>query len=521
MHRLRRHLHGILRAAGCLFFAGAVVADAAVPDRPNILFILADDQSYKTLSCYDGAPPWVKTPNIDRLAARGVRFTRSYLGSWCMPARASLLTGRLQHAVQSLTLSGTYPESSYDPAVTPFLPAQLRKHGYHTAQIGKWHVGSDTGYGRDWDHQIVWNRPGKPDNAGAYYQKQIVTINGRDQPAGGYSTDNYTGWAIDYLQGEGREPGKPWFLWLCYGTPHNPATPAERHRGTLAGNRAAAPADMIGPWPDKPAYLERKQAWMLMGDGQPVKARKTRDANNAVSLTPGQSYDAWIQQVNECMASLDEGVGRLLAALEATGQIENTMVVFSADQGFGLGEHGFSDKFAPYDATVASPLIVTWPGVTPAGKVCPHPVNAPDLVDLFSRAAKVDLPWRTHGRDIRPLLTNPEAANWTSSMLMTHTGRSFGAETDVVPTDSRLTAGGGVPWYALLRDGRFKYVRTFVAGETEEIYDLEADPEELVNLATRPEYRARLVALRAKAKAELQRTEAKFVDRMPPTKGER
>src|SRR5947207_4253394 len=97
-------------------------AENSPPDRPNILFIFADDQSYKTLSCYPGAPAWVKTPHIDRLASRGVRFERCYLGAWCMPSRASLLTGRLQHAVMSMSMQGTYPGSTYDPELCPFVP---------------------------------------------------------------------------------------------------------------------------------------------------------------------------------------------------------------------------------------------------------------------------------------------------------------------------------------------------------------------------------------------------------------
>jgi arylsulfatase A-like enzyme len=249
-------------------------------------------------------------------------------------------------------------------------------------------------------------------------------------------------------------------------------------------------------------------------------AKKVRRAGNFDTSEAGKSYDAWIQQVNECMLAVDEGVGRVLAALEASGQLENTLVVYASDQGYGLGEHGFNQKVAPYDATVSSPLIISWLGKIPEGKVCKHPVNAPDLVDLFCRTAGVTVPWKTHGRDIRPLLQNPGTTAWNSPLLMTHTSRNYGAETNVIPTDESLTSSSGVPWYALLRDGKYKYIRNLVAGETEELYDLEADPEELTNLAAKPAQAARLRELRAKAIAELKRTDAKFVDRMPPTKAE-
>lgn len=487
--------------------------------RPNILFIYADDQSYKTVSSYAGAPSWVSTPNIDALASRGVRFERSYLGAWCMPSRASILTGRLQHGIMSMTMAGVYPGSTYDPAQCPFVPAEFRRQGYHTAQIGKWHTGSDAGFGRDWDHQIVWNRPAHPKNAGNYYTDQLLTFDGQDRMTPGYSTDNYTDWAIDYIKSRGQEPGKPWYLWLCYGAVHGPTTVAERHRGKFAGRTAPVPADIVGPWPDKPDYLQKTRSWIRTTDGQLVMAKKGK-ADSEDGGEGRKTYDEWIQQVNECMAAVDEGVGRVLAALAESGQLENTLVVYTADQGFGLGEHGFNQKVAPYDATVASPLIVSWPGRVPEGKVCRQAVNAPDLVELFCQAADVRLPWKTHGRDMRPLLANPETAPWGPT-LMTNTGRSYGSETDVIPTDKKLTAASNVPWYALLRDGHFKYVRTFVAGEIEELYDLEADPEEHINLAARPDQAVRLLELREKTLAELRRTDAKFVDNLPPTRAEK
>jgi arylsulfatase A-like enzyme len=491
---------------------------AAEATRPNILFIYTDDQSYKTLSCYEEAPAWVKTPNIDALARRGVRFTRSYLGAWCMPSRASLLTGRLQHGIESMRMEGEYPGSTYDPQQCPFWPAVFRKHGYHTAQIGKWHTGADAGYGRDWDFQIVWNRPGHPENAGNYYKQQILSFNGQERQVEGYSTDNYTEWAVEYINGRHRDPDKPWYLWLCYGAVHGPTTPADRHKGQYAGHEAPVPEDIFGPWPEKPAYLATTAAWERGRNGKPVMKTREKRKSNFDTDEPGLKYDAWIQQVNECALALDEGVARVMQALEETGQLKNTLVVFAADQGYGLGEHGFSQKVAPYDATIASPLIISRPGVVPEGKICRHPINSPDLVEFFGAAAGIKPDWKMHGRDIRPLVFHPETAEWNSPMLFTHTGRTYGSDTNEIPTGAALTETGNTPWYVLLRDGRYKYVRTFVEGETEEIYDLEADPEELENLAARPEHRKLLETLRAKAIEELRRTDAGFVDALPPTK---
>jgi arylsulfatase A-like enzyme len=482
--------------------------------RPNILFILTDDQSYKTVGCYPEAPAWVRTPHLDRLAGAGVRFERAYLGAWCMPARASLLTGKLQHGIESMRMAGAYPGSTYDPAACPFLPAEFRRQGYQTAHIGKWHTGTDSGFGRDWDYQVVWNRPKLPANAGAYYQGQILAFDGEERRVDGYSTDVYTDLACDYIRGGHRAADKPWFLWLCYGAVHGPTTPAPRHAGALAGHVAAVPADIFGPRPGKPAYLDATQAWDRGPDGLPVMRRRGKSVTNFDANLPGRSHADWVRQVNECAMAIDEGVGRLLESLEESGQLADTLVVFTSDQGFALGEHGLSMKLAPYDAAIASPLIVSRPGTVPGGEVRCRPVNAADIAVTLCGAAAVEIPWPTHGRDFGSLLTDA-AEPAPPPMLLTNTGRSYGADTATLPVGDAMFEQSGVPWWVMLRDGRHKYVRTLVAGEVEEVYDLAADPEELENLAVDAARRPLLEQLRATALAELRRTGAGFVATLP------
>ena len=494
----------------------AAAAPVARADRgpPNILFILTDDQPYKTVGCYPEAPDWVRTPHIDRLAAGGIRFERAYLGAWCMPARASLLTGTLQHGIESMRMAGPYPGSTYDPAACPFIPAELRRQGYQTAHIGKWHTGTDSGFGRDWDHQVVWNRPKLPENAGAYYEGQVLAFNGEERRVDGYSTDVYTDLACDYIRGGQRAADKPWFLWLCYGAVHGPTTPAPRHAGTLAGHDVPVPADIFGPRPGKPAYLDATQAWDRGPDGQPVMRRRGKSTTNFDANLPGRSHADWVRQVNECALAIDDGLGRLLAALAESGQLEDTLVVFTSDQGFALGEHGLSMKLAPYDAAIASPLIMSRPGTVPAGVVRSTPVNAADIAVTLCGAAGVKVPWPTHGRDFGHLLADA-AEPAPSPMLLTNTARAYGSDTNALPVGSAMFEQSGVPWWVMLRDGRHKYIRTLVSGEVEEVYDLAADPEELENLAVVEAHRPLLERLRATALAELRRTGAGFVAALP------
>ncbi|MEO0447066.1 MAG: sulfatase-like hydrolase/transferase [Verrucomicrobiota bacterium] len=505
-----------------LFVTFAAFRSMADPGSgaPNILFIYTDDQSTRTVSCYPEAFDWVRTPHIDTLAEGGVRFSHAYIGSWCMASRATLLTGHHQHGIESMRMEGIYPGSAYDPEKCPFWPRIFREQGYTTAHIGKWHTGVDDGFGRDWDFQIVWNRPRYVENSPNYYDDQLINKNGgAAEMIRGYSTDHYTDWAVDYVHGEGREAGKPWFLWLCYGAVHGPFTPAERHRETYAGVDVPIPSDVYPPRPGKPAYIQTMEFWEPGKDGEPVE-RKVRELGPVgMKDMPGRPLREWVRQYHQGVLAIDEGVGRLMEALTASGQDDNTLVVFTSDQGFAWGQHGFKSKVAPYRATVEAPLIIRPVGERPvaAGRVIESPVSGVDLPPTFFAQAGLALPWQMHGFDLSPLL-EAEQGEWRHSAMLVHTAKRYGSATDVIPPkdDPNLYHGPGIPWYVMISKGDLKYVRTLIEGETEELYDMQVDPGELTNLAGMPDHQAALARMRSAAIEELKRTNAGFVDSMPP-----
>ncbi len=496
-----------------------IAGNSFAAEKPNILFIYTDDHSHRTIGCYPESYDWVKTPNIDALAEKGVRFKYAYIGTWCMPSRATLLTGHHQYGVKSMRMVGTYPGSTYDPEQSPFWPKVFRENGYQTAQIGKWHTGNDTGFGRDWDYQIVWNRPGHPDNAGNYYKDQMIEFNGEEaKMVKGYSTDNYTKWALEYLNGKGRKADKPWYLWLCYGAVHGPFTPAKRHLEAYPGLKVAAPKDIYPPRPGKPAYIQNIANWVRGDDGLPHLRDEKRQSGEAFdygSGIHGSTYSDWVRQYHQGVMALDEAVGKLVQSLKDTGQYENTLIVFTSDQGFAWGQHGFRTKVAPYDANIRSPFIISMPKNFPSGAVCDVPVGGVDVVPTFFDVAGIEYPWKMHGKSLLPLLKDPGKKE-QRSVLVSFTGRRYGDDTSKVPRDPEvLLQVANVPWYASLHDGRYKYIRNLVEGEMEELYDLDSDPEELMNLALKKEHRERVLKMRAATVAELKRTDAGMVNDLP------
>lgn len=261
-------------------------------------------------------------------------------------------------------------------------------------------------------------------------------------------------------------------------------------------------------------------AWYRGDDGQPhLKGRRraTGEQSPGTGLH-GSTLNDWVRQYHQGVLALDEAIGKIVKTLKETGQYENTLIVFTSDQGFAWGQHGFRAKVAPYDANIRSPLIVSMPKLLPQKAVCNTPVGGPDLVPTFFELAGIKLPWKMHGRSLVPLLKKP-TENWQRPLLTTFTARQYGSDTNTIPSDlAVLRRVAAVPWYASLHDGRYKYIRTLEANEIEELYDLDKDPEELTNLAQLGKHRQRLTRMRAQTVAELKRTGAGFADKLPPVR---
>lgn len=490
----------IVACACCL---NLLIQAPAIADdrRPNILYIFTDDQSHRTVSCYPEAQPWAQTPNIDLLAASGMRFSSCYTGTWCQPSRASVLTGLLQHKLETLQVTD-YPMASYDPKKLRFFPSVLRKNGYHTACIGKWHLGEDVGHGRDWDYSAIWDRGGNRGNAYAYYKNTMVRTNGGERrPLEGYSTDRYTALSVDYIKARANT-NKPWFLWLCYSGVHAPFTPAKRHENSYAEAPATrVPVDIFGPRPGKPEHLKELTRWKKNEEGNP------------------DGFDAAVKKYNRSVRAIDNGIGELVRALNQSEQRDNTLIIFTSDQGYAWGQHGMSEKWAAYDANLCAPLIFSAPGRIPPATVCAESVNGVDITRTIHEFVDVEPEWEMHGRDLCGLFDNPQAT-LNEPMLLLNTVYEYGDRVTqaLQAKDFERFKRKGLTAWIMMRNGRYKYIRYLDKNILEELYDLDSDPEELDNLAVNSKHQDKLTEMRQQTIIEFRKKNGDFVDYLPQTK---
>jgi arylsulfatase A-like enzyme len=467
--------------------------------RPNILYIFTDDQTIRTLGSYPQSHQWVETPNIDRLAAEGVRFQNAYTGAKCRPSRGNALTGQLQ--------------SKYSRE-TEYWPVEFRKQGYFTGMIGKWHWNVPR-HEETWDWSAVWEHH-LPENHTNYYWDQSLRMNGDSlKELKQYSSDAYTDLTIDFIKKRAKDKDQPWYFWLCYGGIHGPYTPADRHMQDYKDAPGIdIPVDVFGPRPDKPEYMVDLTMFQKDKKGNPTYKDR--------------SLDSWVKQYNQALKSIDEGVGRIMKTLEETGQRENTVVIFTSDNGYAWGQHGFRLKIAPYDANLLTPLIVSQPKHFPQNEVCLYPVNGVDIIKTIHSLSGVTPSNILDGRDFSELLLNPHLEKWNAPpMVQIYTGGLYGEEELVRELIAAKETGDwnrfvvhktGIRAWLMMRKDQYKYVRYIYKDYIEELYDLENDPEELVNLAVRAEYLQLLEEYRLECEQLFKKKGAAFFDLLPEPK---
>jgi arylsulfatase A-like enzyme len=470
---------------GLVFAAGLAVAplSAAEPKRPNIVFIFSDDHGYQAISAYNDPRKLNRTPNIDRLAKEGMRFDRCLVpNSICGPSRATVLTGKHSHA------NGFYnnTNSKFDGSQVTF-PKLLRAAGYQTAIVGKWHlVSQPTGF----DYQEIL--PGQ----GVYYNPVMIR-NGAQVKHEGYVTDIITDRTLALL--EKRDKSKPFLIMCHHKAPHREWEPNLKYLGHDKDRNYAPPDTLFDD------YKGRGKA----EHEQDMTIRKTMTARDLKLVAPAQltpkqleAWNAYYQPRNEafrkadpqgadlvrwkynrylhdylgCIQSVDESVGRLLKYLDDERLADNTIVVYSSDQGFYLGEHGWFDKRWIFEESLRTPLLVRWPGVVKPGSTNKDLVSNLDFAETFLEAAGVPVPAEMQGRSLVPLLKGKTPADWRKSFYYHYyeypgphsVARHYGVVTD-----------------------RYKLVYFYEpAFNYWELFDLQKDPKELKSVYDDPEYAA-------------------------------
>jgi len=395
-------------------------APAAEP-RPNILFIFCDDLTMQAVSAYQHPLKLLFTPHMDRIAREGMRFDRCLVpNSICGPSRAVILTGKYSH------VNGFFRNGNRFDGAQPTFPKLLQQTGYQTAIIGKWHLESDpTGF----DHWHIL--PGQ----GIYYNPPMIRDGQRVQHTG-YTTDLIADFSIEWLKQ--RDKDKPFLLMSQHKAPHREWAPALRHLGWNGDRPFPEPATLFDDYSGR-GRAEREQDMTL------AKTFNDRDAKLVappyLNDQQRREWDAYYEPHNEALRqakvsgqdlvrwryqrymhdylgtvkAVDEAVGRLLQYLDDEGLAQNTIVVFSSDQGFYLGEHGWFDKRWIYEESLTTPLLVRWPGVVQAGSRCRDLVSILDLPETLLQAAGLPIPPDMQGRSLLPLLQGDPPADWRTS----------------------------------------------------------------------------------------------------------
>jgi arylsulfatase A-like enzyme len=481
-----RNCHIILSTL-CLLGSWSSLAAVVIPTsvsaiKPNIIFIMADDHASRAISAYGSRIN--QTPNLDRLAKEGMRFDRVFaVNSICTPSRATILTGKYSHK------NGVPVFNRFDGS-QPTVAKYLQATGYHTGIIGKWHLGGDpTGF----DSWTIL--PGQ----GVYHNPTFISPTGRSAIKG-YVTDIITDLSIEFLKN--RPKDKPFFLMCHHKAPHRNWQPDEKHKAMFANKQIPEPATLRDDYTSR-ADAIRECRQKVFGDLNPGDTKGPPPAELNGDALLKWKYQRYMQDYLACVQSVDDNVGRLLDFLDKSGLAENTIVIYTSDQGFFLGDHGLYDKRFMYEESIRMPFLVRWPGVTKPGTVQIAMAINPDFAPTFMEAAGLPVPADMQGRSLVPLMKGDRPADWRTSWYYRYYHD---------PGDHNTHAHYGV------RTETHKLIY-FWKKDQWEMYDLVKDPDELHNLYNDPsqtDTAAKLKTEMYRLKKELQDTD-EFADQQPST----
>jgi len=453
-------------ALACLLLSPGLRA-APPTDRPNIIFILMDDLRWDEMDY-----PFVTVPNIRRLAREGVHFRNAFVTTpLCSPSRASFLTGQYAHK-HGITDNTDRSPRSHELLTFPRI---LHDAGYETAFIGKWHMGLDDHARPGIDYWVSVKGQGR-------YLDPEFNVNGRRERIPGYFTDILNRFARDFLK---RKHAKPYLLYISHKAVHpdlvqnadgslsDPSAgkfiPADRHKQLYAEATIPRRANYGRPPESKPALLR-------MIAGVPPLGPKTG------------TDDETIRSRLRMLASVDEGLGQILEALEGQRELDNTLIVFTSDEGYFYGEHCLSvERRLAYEESARIPLLMRWPKLIKAGRVIDEFTLSIDLAPTLLDVGRAPAAKGIHGRSLAPLLRG-EQVPWRKSILIEHFSDG------VFPRMSRMG-------YQCVRTEQWKYIHYVDLDGMDELYDLHADPFEMKNVIGQADARSAL----GEMKAELDR----------------
>jgi N-acetylglucosamine-6-sulfatase len=434
-----------------VILAAALVARAA--DRPNLVFILTDDQRWDCLSA--AGHPFVKTPNIDRIAAEGAYFNNAFVTiPLCSPSRACFLTGKYSHS--NGVINNTNAMAPISHTLDTFY-THLRDGGYETAMIGKLHMGLDDSPRPGFDHWAVFKGQGR-------YIDCPLNINGTETPIKGYVTDVLTDKTVEFIRKD--HGGKPFALWLGHKAVHGPYRPADRHKDLYSTE----------------ALPQRPDVKDVDNKGKPALTRKVADPpkdHPAYGVT-----DDIVRNQLRCLAAVDESVGRVLKTLEETGQLDNTLVVFASDNGYLWNEHHLGDKRVAYEESIRIPLVMRYPKLIKPGTKVDQMVLNIDLAPTVLELAGARPIENVHGKSLVPLFKG-DASAWRQSALL-----EYFLEKQYPNVET---------WQGV-RTADWKYIHYTDLKDMDELYDLKNDPYEMNNVIADPANAKQLDTLKSELK---------------------